>query len=397
METTRCLVIDDEADFAEFVADALDALGYEFEVCTDPTEIGGIYSKQQSVIILDLFMPGMDGIEILRFLHDNRADVALIFMSGKDNSVLHSAQELATEWHFLVLGALQKPFTVDELEEVLSKYAPSKKPNVLSKSAEVTTSDIALAIEHDQFTLAYQPQIHLSDRTVCGVETLIRWEHPEKGFISPGVFIPLAEQHGLIDAINLYVANGAMTRLGKWIAEGYHFTLSINVSPASIADLDFPEHLTALCVEHNVSPSSVIVEVTETAVMADVGDYMDILTRLRMKGFGLAIDDFGTGYSSLQQLVRLPFTELKIDQAFITHIAEDRECQTVTRMAIMLAHELGMSVVAEGVEDEDTMVAIEEMGCDEVQGFHCARPMEATTFEAWLTGSQYKLADKIKR
>lgn len=177
--------------------------------------------------------------------------------------------------------------------------------------------------------------------------------------------------------------------MGRWNRDGHRFTVSINLSPASIADLDLPEKLTALTRHNGVDTSDVIVEVTETAVMSDAGRYMDILTRLRMKGFGLAIDDFGTGYSSLQQLVRLPFTELKIDQTFISHICEDSECETIATMATELAHRLGLTVVAEGVEDQASMDLIKAIGCDELQGFHCARPMPPDQLQTWLAESGF--------
>jgi EAL domain-containing protein (putative c-di-GMP-specific phosphodiesterase class I)/ActR/RegA family two-component response regulator len=389
---TKCLVVDDEADFAEFVADALDALGCDPAICSVPTEIGLHSLNQQEIILLDLFMPEMTGIEVVRFLHENGSKASLIFMSGKDASVLHSARELATEWGMTVLGSLQKPFTVDDLDSVIARYRPAGDMKGPASAPTIDADDISEAIEGEQFSLVYQPQIRCHDNSTHGVETLIRWEHPVHGFVSPALFIPIAERLDLIDKINLFVANRSLETLGRWHARGLDLCLSINISPASIADFDFPERLLEIALRNQVDPSRITVEVTETAVMRDVGSYIDILTRTRMRGFGLAIDDFGTGYSSLHQMVRLPFSELKIDQAFVTRLCEDRECETVTRMATMLAHELGMKVVAEGVEDADTMARLADIGCDLVQGYFCARPMAAPALEDWLKQGRYPLS-----
>lgn len=386
---SRFLIIDDEPDFAEFVSDTLDALGYRSDVCNDATDLGITYSSKHALIFLDLFMPGLDGIEVLRFLRDNNSSVPLVIMSGNDASVLHSARELATEWKFPVLGTLQKPFSVGDLKDVVDKFVSLEAKKTPADKQSLTVADLENAIAAEQLTLVYQPQIRLSDRSVSGLEALIRWVHPQNGFISPKDFIPFAEENGLIDGINNLVVKTAIEQLGVWHRLGYAWTVSINLSPAAIADIDFPERLTELAVCNRVSASCIIIEVTETALMSDVGNYMDILTRLRMKGFGLSIDDFGTGYSSLHQMVRLPFTELKIDQAFVTKICEDFECETVTEIATTLAHRLGMTVVAEGVEDAAAMSKLEAIGCDQVQGYFCARPMLPDAFEKWLSESKY--------
>lgn len=390
----RILVVDDDEDVADFVSTTLNTLGYKCDICTNAATVGNIYSIKHAVIVLDIFMPQMDGIEVLRFLHESKVNIAIVLMSGKDKSVLHSARELATEWGFSVLGMLEKPFTSEDLGAVFSEFAPSEKVFVPNNPPVILEDDISRAIELEQLTLSYQPKIRLADGVVQGVEALIRWEHPEKGFISPSIFIPVAELVGQIEPINQFVVRSAVAQMNKWLSDGLDFSLSINISPASIANLHFPEQLEKLAIEADISPSKITIEVTETAIMSNVGNYMDMFTRLRMKGFRLAIDDFGTGYSSLYQLVRLPFTEIKVDQAFVSNILKDRECATVTLMATILAHELGMNVVAEGVEDEETMDMVQKIGCDEVQGFFCARPMKAAILGDWLNERKYKFMNK---
>lgn len=376
------LIIDDEADMSEFVADAASALGYTAISVSDADEFVRAYSTAFDVIILDLFMPKLDGIEIIRFLHENRSGASIILMSGKDKSILHSASELAAERNIEVLGVLEKPFTIDQLEAILGKFTVRKRvPNDEqgSISAAPTVDGMRRGIANREFFLVYQPQFDLKTGKVSGVEALVRWQHPTRGLIHPALFIPLAEESGLINKLTEFVLEEAMSQLKRW--QAYDITMSINVSPTTVVDLDMPERLDALTKAHDIDPHKIVIELTETALMENVGLYMDILTRLRMKNFNLSIDDFGTGYSSMQQLVRVPFNELKVDQSFIRQVMNDAECRAVAQMSISLAHGLNMKVVAEGIEDQETYDWLRELGCELGQGFLMSRPISAEELE----------------
>ena len=386
MISKKLLVVDDEVDFAEFVVDVAEGMGFEVISTSDASEFASLYTIDLDIIVLDLFMPGIDGIELLRFLSDNDSQASIIFKSGKDKGVLHTAQELALEQGMTVLGVLQKPFLAKELEDILSKYIPPVASQSTSAEDLPSLDELREAIGNRELFLAYQPQINIADRKVVGVEALVRWGHPIKGMVPPGYFIPMAEEYDLISDITSYVTYAAISQQGKWKAEGINLRMSINMSPKILDDLNIPEKLTAYAVEMGVDTSDIMIEVTETALMADIVRYMDILARLRMKGFNLSIDDFGTGYSSLQQLVRVPFTELKIDQAFIRKLNSDPECKTITEISILLAHKLGMNVVAEGIEDEAVWNTLKDLGCDEGQGYWMGRPMPAEEIEPWMAG-----------
>jgi len=386
MLNKKLFVIDDEVDFAAFVVDVAEGMGFDVDSTSDPSEFTRGCSIDFDVIVLDLFMPVIDGIEILRFLAANNSKAAIIFMSGKDKGVLRSAKELAFEQGMVVLGVLQKPFRAQELEALLSSYVPPKYTvTQLSRSAEMPVRDeLREAIENRQLFLAFQPQISMTDRKVVGVEALVRWDHPAKGIVPPSYFIPLAEKHNLISSITEYVTKAAIRQQGEWQAKGIKLRMSINISPQTLDDLDMPEKLASYAAEMGVATSDIVIEVTETALMSDIVHYIDILTRLRMKGFNLSIDDFGTGYSSLQQLVRVPFTELKIDLAFIQKLDTDKECKTITEISILLAHKLDMRVVAEGIENEAVWNILKELGCDEGQGYWMGKPMSAEKIPAWM-------------
>ena len=378
----KMLVVDDEIDFARYVSDVAEDLGFEVTVTDKPSDFSVLYSNTIDVIVLDLFMPGTDGIELLRFLADKKSHAAVVFMSGKDRSVLHSAKVLAVEQCISVLGTLQKPFRAEELEAILREY--SKSPQKISANANlVSVEELRQAINDEVLFLVYQPQVTISDRELIGVEALVRWKHPKKGMIPPDCFIPMAEENGLISEITSFTTKAAIRQQGIWKSQGKNIRMSINISPKTLDDLDLPEKLEACAKYLGADVSNLMLEVTETALTSNIVRYMDILSRIRMKGFGLAIDDFGTGYSSLQQLIRVPFSNLKIDKAFIQKLTTEKECFTITKISIMLAHELGMSATAEGIETEADWNILKQLGCDEGQGYWIARPMPPEELELW--------------
>ncbi|WP_421981855.1 EAL domain-containing protein [Roseibium sp.] len=379
----KCLIVDDEQNFAEFVEDALNNFGIQVTKATSSSEFCQVYSDQFDLIIIDLYMPGMDGLQILRFLHENGSGAGIILISGQHKSLLNSAVELGNEWGSNIVGSLQKPFTVNDLKELVETFDGHRQWERKQPGKSITPPRIAASLLDGEFRLLYQPLVCAKTLKVLGAEALIRWDDPDGGRIGPDFFIPVAEASGQIGPINQFVAETAIFQLAHWVSAGLDISISINMSPASIADINMPERLTELVTANNLEPERVTIELTETAIMTNVADYIDLFTRLRMRGFELAIDDFGVGHSSLRQLVRMPFTKMKIDRSFVSAAYDNEERLTVARMATMLAHELGMEVVAEGVEDERTLRLMNEIHCDVVQGFLIARPMPPKDFHAW--------------
>ena len=383
MNKLKLLVVDDETDYGEFVADVAESMNFDAVFTDNPKEFLTLYKSDLNIIVLDIFMPNIDGIELLRFLSESKSNASIIFMSGKDKGVLNSAQEIAVEQGMNVLGVLSKPFAVKQLEDVLTKYVQYIPTLIAAHSQPPSANDILLAIENEELFMVYQPQINIASREFVGVEALIRWEHPSRGFISPAVFIAIAEENNIINELTLFVIKIAIQQQAIWLKSGINLRMSINMSPKNLDDLLLPDKLESFAIEMGASIESIMIEVTETALMADVVRYMDILTRLKMKGFNLSIDDFGTGYSSLQQLVRVPFNDLKIDQAFIKNLDTNEECRTITEISILLAHKLGMKVVAEGIETEAVWEILHELGCDEGQGYWMGKPMLAEDVLVW--------------
>ena len=210
MSKLKLLVVDDEADFAEFVADVAKDMNFNVISTDDPTKFAKLYNSDLNIIVLDLFMPNIDGIELLRYIKYCNSNASIIFMSGKDKGVLNSAQEIAQEQGMNVLGVLSKPFLVKQLEDVLRKYVKITPPIITEDYQIPSASDIRLALENKEFFMMYQPQVDIDNREVIGVEALIRWNHPTKGLISPSVFIPIAEKNNLINEISLFVSKTAI-------------------------------------------------------------------------------------------------------------------------------------------------------------------------------------------
>jgi len=244
--------------------------------------------------------------------------------------------------------------------------------------------DLADALANGEVTVHYQPKIDLRTGAVVGAEALARWTHPRHGFVPPSFFIPLAETSGLIDRLTQCVIatvarQGALLR--SW---GKTINIAVNVSAKNLANLDFPDQFEITCARHGYSCRDITIELTESATQT-VEHLLDTLTRLRLRGTRLSLDDFGTGYSSLVQLHQLPFSEMKIDRSFVIGMATSRDCRTIVRSIIDLAHNLGLEVIAEGVETAAALDRLREFGCDLAQGYHIGRPMPLDAFRAWLT------------
>ncbi|WP_345817100.1 EAL domain-containing protein (plasmid) [Paraburkholderia sp. PREW-6R] len=245
-------------------------------------------------------------------------------------------------------------------------------------------SELRQAVEHDQLTLYYQPKLDLATGSVKYVEALVRWDHPTRGFVSPDQFIPFAEQTGYIKVISQWVANKALGQCAMWQAAGVDLAVSVNVSARELILSTLPDMFSALLAKHAVTPDMLWIEITESAIMDDPNHAIETLDRLHARGIRLAVDDFGTGYSSLSYLKRMPIDELKIDKSFVMGMTQHKDDETIVRSTIDLAHNMGLKVVAEGVENEEILTRLRELRCDLVQGYHLTRPLPPKELEIWL-------------
>jgi EAL domain-containing protein (putative c-di-GMP-specific phosphodiesterase class I) len=253
---------------------------------------------------------------------------------------------------------------------------------VKERGQEQLVRALSRALEGQKLHMLYQPKVRLRDGTLASVEALMRWEDPELGPVEPSRFIPLAEQHGLIDDLTLWGLRTILRQWLDWRDEGIDIAIAFNISALSLQHLDFPDLVERMCVALDVPTERLVLELTEGATQPLV-KLMDTLTRFRIKGLGLAIDDFGTGYSSLMQLRQLPFTEVKIDRAFVTDLPDARDSRLIVRAITELSHGLGLITTAEGIETIEQLRAVAELGCHLAQGFLVSPPLEAEALLPW--------------
>ncbi|MDH5387691.1 MAG: EAL domain-containing response regulator [Gammaproteobacteria bacterium] len=388
----RLLVVDDEDDVCEFVSFVARNIGYEVTSISDSQEFIEQYSHDLNIIIIDLTMPGMDGVELIRYLASVDSKAEIVLMSGFDLSVLYSARGLADSRGLTVKGVLEKPISIDSLERILDRRSKPRVPSSETKkiSGPITADELRQAINNKELVNYYQPKIDIPSHFLTSVEALVRWQHPDKGLIMPDDFIALAEEAGLIKDLTSLVLDNALADCGGWKSKGIVIQVAVNISIKTLTDLNFPDQLQKKLIEHKLDPSQLIIEITESAFSDDISHVLDILTRIRMKGIHLSIDDFGTGYSSIQMLHRGPFDELKIDRSFVQHIQTDPNAHVIVETSIDFSKKMNIKSVAEGVETQEIWNSVEKLGCDVAQGYFISPAITAVEIPLWLVAWKQK-------
>ena len=368
-------IVDDEPTFAEFVATVASSAGYAVNTFHSVAALRHhVANGWPSALIMDLQMPGSDGIELLRELGDLGCSSRIILLSGMDGRILDTAFRLGQAVGLSMSAKLSKPVRAQELRQILSSLP--------GKESEPTAEALAAAIDENKLFLLYQPKINLATKRMVGVEALVRWKNNTGRVILPGKFIPLAETSGLIDRLTWWVVQSAFQQAADWLRRGIDLHLAINLSAGNIHTRDLPDQLADLCRTSGIHPDRITLELTETASTQDHITLLEVLGRFRIKGFHLSIDDFGTGFSSVAQLLRLPFSELKVDRSFVSDMDHVHEAAVISKTLIDMAHNLGLVTVAEGVETQASLDMLSTWGCDVVQGFLFSKPADAASIEA---------------
>ncbi|HXS72972.1 MAG TPA: EAL domain-containing response regulator [Rhodanobacteraceae bacterium] len=319
------------------------------------------------VVLVDLDLPRMDGIEFIGHVARERLAQAVVVLTALDPALLNTVQIMARASGLRVLGTLEKPLTTAKLEQTLELFFQREEPRGDEGEIEINEGLLAEALAHDAFVPWFQPQVAIGSGFVIGVEALARWQHDGRQ-IPPLRFIPELERANLIDALTERMLAQACAWRKRWQAEGLDLHVSVNVSMHNLADIAAADRYQAIAQHAGIEPRDVTLEITESAVMHEAAKVLNVLARLRLKGFGLSVDDFGTGWSSLTQLAQLPVTELKIDQSFINGAIDEPRRRAVVEASLGLGHKLGLTTVAEGVQTMEEWQMLAELDCTRAQG-----------------------------
>ena len=407
MYSGRLLIFDDDPGVGNIIRLIAEKTGLAARLVTHSEDFfRAVGEWQPTHITIDLVMPEMDGIQVLVELAARNCKANVIITSGMGGRVLDAAGRSAHDHGLNIIGVLAKPFGSAAMQDLLLQPAGHAAPEAGTslheqgrEPREITVTELSRGIENHELRVAYQPKVECATGHLAGFEALVRWSHPQRGLIMPDRFIPLAEKHGLMDALTDEVLDQSLDwfftyligpadsgNAGAASAPRSDVSLSVNLSATAFKDRSIVENITARCARRGVPPQRLIFELTETSAMEDPVKSLELLTRMRMKGFRLSLDDFGTGYSSMLQLVRMPFSEIKVDKSFVMSGTRSKESMAVIKSIVDLGRSLGLTSTAEGVEDQDMFEYLKRVGCDFAQGYWIARPMSRDAVETWAAG-----------
>lgn len=396
----KILVLDDDSFMLKLVAHLLESLGCtSVTTCLDgpaALKIVDSLNERPDLILLDLNMPGMDGVEFVRHLVAHRYQGSLILMSGEDEHLLQASEKLVRAHKIPVLGRFRKPVTVEVLSELLDKFPLSYQNNMRTGNEAHSAAELRAAIANGELINYYQPKVSLATGKVVGVEALVRWRNPLDGMVYPYKFLGVAESFGLIHELTRVILTNALSQAKIWLDAGLPLQMAVNVSVYNLETLDFADTVAALTSAAGVAPPNVMLEVAESWLpMHDLRAPLETLTRLRLKRFRLSIDEFGTGYSSIAQLRGMPFDELKIDRSFVLRISSDAKVKAKFSASMAMARQLSLDVGAVGVEDLSDWAMLRLIGCDYAQGSFIANPMPAEDLLGWVQSWQVRARDEL--
>ncbi|HEY4556357.1 MAG TPA: EAL domain-containing response regulator [Lysobacter sp.] len=325
------------------------------------------------VLMVDLDLPGMDGIEFIAHVAQRGLARALVVVSALEPALLHTVQTMARASGLRVLGSLEKPLTADKLAAALDRYADASAAVDEDAAVDVTPALVREGLRNEEIVPWFQPQVEFGNGRAVGVEALARWMRPDGRMIRPADFIPVIEAEGLVDTLTDRILAHGCRWLKTWAQQGLRLKLSVNVAAGTFADPRAADRLQRIVLQAGVDPAEIVLELTESSLLRNAADSLGVLARLRLKGFGLSIDDFGTGYSSLAQLSDIPFSELKIDRGFVSGVDTQSRKRAVIEASLDLARKLELATVAEGVESPEEWQLLAELGCTIAQGYLIAQ------------------------
>jgi EAL domain-containing protein (putative c-di-GMP-specific phosphodiesterase class I)/ActR/RegA family two-component response regulator len=382
MSRTRIVAVDDDRRILKVLKGACESVGYEVHSVLDAEFFESSFRVfEPSLVFLDLSMQSIDGVELIRFIAKEHAETAVIVTSGVDERVLHAAHSLGLSLGLRMLEPIRKPLIVADIRRRLKSF---RDQPTASPVASVTSDELHHALQNGFLDVSYQPMVNLTSREVVSVEALARIRRTGQAVILPERFIPIAERSGLMEMLTFQVLERSLRDLTTLSSHAPHLQVAVNISPTLLTDERLPDRIEALLTQYDIAPSRLIVEVTESSIPDDRQRMSETLIRLRLKGIRLALDDFGTGFSSLGQLYEFPYETLKLDKQFAMRAHSSADAAAMIRSSLDLARSVGLTVVAEGIQNEETMRWLNGLGCDLGQGFHISPPLSLPSLLHWL-------------
>ena len=399
----RLLVIDDDPGVRQVVMSLGRSAGFDVTGCEGDLTLDACLEQPADLIILDLVMPVVDGVEVIERLAHNQSASRLVLVSGQDRRVLASASRLATAHGLKVAAIFTKPFASGDLRTCLSeqKHALSNSTTARLRRIrpDIRAARIEQALRAHEIVLHYQPQVSVDTLEWLGVEALVRWDHPEYGLLPPDTFVPIVERDpDLMRRFSQHIIRTAFHELvPPQAVGGFKGRIAMNVSADVLAEAEFPAQLVSMAAEAGLDHDRIVLEVTETTLPTEPVKALAIQTRLRMRGVSLAVDDFGTGHSSLERLHTFPMDELKIDLNFVRESTHDPEARAIVNNSIALARDLRVRCVAEGVENVEALRLLSTLCCGYAQGYFIGRPMPAGELGHWAVQWDARRAEILQQ
>ncbi len=336
------------------------------------------------ISFIDLNMPKMDGIELVRHLANSDSQTAIVLTSALGSALLLSVETMSKAYGVNLLGTFEKPATPEVLQRLIGSYQPPTVRQAKKCLPVFTLQEIRDGIAAGQFEPFFQPKVELATGKVKAVEAFVRWRHPQHGLVTPPAFIPVLEASGHMEDLTWVVVDRSIAACRTWHDKGLMLSVSINLSATSLAEPGLAEKILKHIAQHGIEPQHLTIEITELMAMTDVPVCLENLARLRMKGFGLSIDDYGTAHSNVQQLLRIPFLDLKIDRSFVAGASQNKQMHIALSSCLELARKLRRNSVAVGVETREDWDLLRDLGCTYAQGYYIAKPMERDAIPGWI-------------
>jgi EAL domain-containing protein (putative c-di-GMP-specific phosphodiesterase class I)/AmiR/NasT family two-component response regulator len=393
----RVLIVDKEPIQRMILARCVEMLGWKADTADNSGEaVDKFAGHRHNIVVIDLGLGQPATMRLLRHLRRGHADPSLVFISGAADAIQADSLQSARDFGLRVAGTLTRPIDPYRLHALLLSNPPSPRLEKRLATSYPTAQELDQALRDGELHTEYQPKTDLATGEIVGVEALARWHSPTLGVIPPDQFVAVAEQSDLISRLTFRILEDAIVACRRWREIRPDCSVAVNLSPRVLADPRLLSKVESILGENCLPPGALIAEVTESTLISSLPAATELLTRLSTKGVRVSIDGFGTGYTSLASLLRMPFAELKIDRSFVGVCRTDPDAWKLVRATVALARELGMNVVAEGIETEAVSDRLRDVGCDVGQGWYFGRPMQSDALLRWLAPAASEQIEQIR-